>query len=150
MEDFKKPEYDTKNAEKIIKLLKSHPRGLTIAEISNYLNLNRHTVAKILERLLIEKRVDYEEKGPAKIFYLVGNGKFVGKINQVSDIIWIDVFRPEFGEPFVRLNQTKRDNLIRSSSKYRSIGSVAIKKSSIKRIISILKKVAKEEFGINV
>ena len=150
MENFKKPEYDTRNSKKIIKLLKSHPRGLTIAEISNYLNLNRHTVAKILERLLIEKRVDYEEKGPAKIFYLIGSGKFAGKINQGNDTIWIDVFRPDFGEPFVRLNQTKKDSLIRSSSKYRSIGSVAIKKSSIKKIISILKKVAKEEFGLSI
>jgi len=150
MANFKKPEYDTKNARKIVNLLRNNPRGLTIGEIANFLNLNRHTVAKILERLLIEKRVDYEEKGPAKIFYSVGSGKFIAKIDQGKDTIWIDVFRPTFSEEFVRLNQTKRDSLIRASSKYRSIGSIAIKKNYLREIIRILKKVAKEEFDMEV
>ncbi|MEM5830933.1 MAG: winged helix-turn-helix domain-containing protein [Candidatus Aenigmatarchaeota archaeon] len=141
--ESKQVEYDSENAKKILKLLEKNPRGMTITEISNFLNLNRHTVTKILERLLIEKRVDFDERGPAKVFYFVGKSQFIGKIEQGKDnILWIDLFKPiyEGEEEFVRINQTKKDILIRSKNKYRSIGSVAIKKSKIRELISILEK----------
>ncbi|MEM5806275.1 MAG: winged helix-turn-helix transcriptional regulator [Candidatus Aenigmatarchaeota archaeon] len=141
--ESKQIEYDSENAKRILRLLEKNPRGMTITEISNSLNLNRHTVTKILERLLIEKRVDFDERGPAKVFYFVGKSQFIGKIEQGKDnILWIDLFKPvyEGEEEFVRINQTKKDTLIRSKNKYRSIGSVAIKKSKIKELISILEK----------
>ncbi|MEM5872883.1 MAG: winged helix-turn-helix transcriptional regulator [Candidatus Aenigmatarchaeota archaeon] len=141
--ESKQIEYDSENAKRILRLLEKNPRGMTIMEISNSLNLNRHTVTKILERLLIEKRVDFDERGPAKVFYFVGKSQFIGKIEQGKDnILWIDLFKPvyEGEEEFVRINQTKKDTLIRSKNKYRSIGSVAIKKSKIKELISILEK----------
>jgi len=143
IEESKDVEYESENAKKIIKLLEKNPRGMTITEIANALNLNRHTVTKILERLLIEKRVDFDERGPAKVFYYVGKSQFIGKIYQGKDnILWIDLFKPiyEGEEEFVRINQTKKDILIRSKSKYRSVGSVAIKKSKIKELIEILQK----------
>lgn len=146
MELFEKTEnveYQTENAKKILKLLEKNPRGKTITEISNSLNLNRHTVTRILERLLIERRVDYDERGSAKVFYYVGKPQFIGKIEQGKEnILWIDLFKPAYEgeEEFVRINQTKKDVLIRSKSKYRSIGSIAIKKSKIKELIEILQK----------
>ena len=50
----------------------------------------------------------------------------------------------------MRINQTKHDNLIRTESKFRSVGTVAIKKSRLVELIKILKRVAKEEFGMDV
>ncbi|MFH8108983.1 MAG: helix-turn-helix domain-containing protein, partial [Candidatus Aenigmatarchaeota archaeon] len=135
---IKNIEYDTKNAQKIFELLEKSPRGLTISEISKELGLNRHTVTKLLERMLIEKKVNYEEKGPAKIFYSVGTSKFVGRIDQEKwDTLWFNVFRPKYPgeEEFLRINQTKHDYLIRSSSKFKSVGAVAIKKSSLVSVI---------------
>jgi predicted transcriptional regulator len=146
-------EYDTKNAQRILGTLEKSSRGLTITDIAQILDLNRHTVTKILERLLIEKRVNYDEKGPAKIFYSTGKSKFVGRIDQGKyDKVWIDTFKPRYeGEELtVRLNQTKHDHLIRSSSKFRSVGAVSIKKSQLVNLIRILRDVAKKEFGLDV
>lgn len=150
----KEVEYDTKNAKRILELLNKSMRGLTIVDMANELNLNRHTVTKICERMLIEKKINYDEKGPAKIYYSVGPSKFVGKITLGKfDSIWIDAFKqPKYSgeEEFVRLNQTKHDNLIRASSKFKSVGAVAVKKSQLVNTIRILRDVARKEFGLDV
>lgn len=149
----KTEEYDTKNTKKVLEILKKSERGMTITDIAAELSLNRHTVAKILERLLTEKKVDYEEKGPAKVFYSTGTSKFVGRIDQGKfDKIWIDVFTPKYGgdEKFVRINQTKHDHLIRSTSKFRTVGAVAIKRKNLINFIRILKDVARDEFNLKV
>ncbi len=146
-------EYDTKNTFRIIDLLKKNIRGLTITEIAEKLQLNRHTVTKILEKLLVEKRVNYDEKGAAKIFYYVGEGKFIGKIDQGKyDTLWIDIFKPYYAEEeeIIRINQTKHDNLIRSSSKYRSVGAIAIKKKSLINLIRLLRDVARADLGLDI
>jgi len=149
----KAEEYDTNNTKRILKILKGEPRGLTITEIADKLSLNRHTATKILDKLLIEKRVDYEEKGPAKIFYSTGTSKFVGRVDQGKfDKLWIDVFQPRYEneQEFIRINQTKHDHLIRSSSKFRSVGAVAIKRKNVINLIRILKDVARDELNLKV
>ncbi|MBU5537238.1 MAG: helix-turn-helix domain-containing protein [Candidatus Aenigmatarchaeota archaeon] len=149
----KEIEYDTKNAMRILDTLNESVRGMTIHDIAKKLNLNRHTVTKLLERMLIEKKVNYDEKGPAKIYYSVGPSKFVGKIDQgYQDTLWINIFRPKYPgeEEFVRINQTKHDHLIRASSKFKSVGAVAIKRNSLINLIRILRDVARKEFGLNV
>jgi diaminopimelate epimerase len=124
--------------------LEKNVRGLTIGEVAQQLKLNRHTVTRIFDRLLIEKKVDYEEKGLTKIFFSTGSNKFVGKITQGKDNdIWVDIFRPKYDEEFIRLNQTKHDYLIRASSNYRSVGAIALNKSHIDEMIEILKRVKK-------
>jgi len=135
-------EYDTESTQRVISCLEKSVRGLTIGEISKDLGLNRHTITKILDRLLIEKKVDYEEKGLTKIFYSTGKGKFLGRVELGKDnVLWIDIFKPEHEEEFVRINQTKHDYLIRSSSKHRSVGAVAIKKSKLGELIEFLKRI---------
>ena len=147
MKEFKtteEVEYDTKNAKKVLAVLEKSVRGLTITDISQQLDLNRHTITKLLDRLLMEKKANYDEKGPAKIFFSTGESRFVGRIDQGKfDKIWIDIMKPKYEgeEVSVRLNQTKHDHLIRSSSKFRSVGAVAIKKSQLQNLIKILKKV---------
>ncbi len=149
----KEVEYDTKNARRILAVLNESMRGMTIHDISRKLDLNRHTVTKLCERMLMEKRINYDEKGPAKIYYSVGPSKFVGRLDQgLMDKIWIDVFkqpRYEGEEEYVRLNQTKHDHLIRASSKFKSVGAVAIKKSQLVNLIRMLRDVAKKEFGLS-
>lgn len=157
VEEFKttkEVEYDTKNAQRIFEVLDKSVRGMTIVDIANALNLNRHTITKLCERMLIEKKINYDEKGPAKIYYSVGPSKFVGRITlSPSDYLWIDAFKqPKYPgeEEFVRINQTKHDNLIRASSKFKSVGAVAIKKSQLVNLIRILRDVARKEFGLSV
>lgn len=150
----KEVEYDTKNAKRILDVLNKSIRGATIHDVAQELDLNRHTVTKLCERMLIEKKINYDEKGPAKIYYSVGPSKFVGKISMGKfDSIWIDVFKqPKYlgEEEFVRLNQTKHDHLIRASSKFKSVGAVAIRKSQLINFIRILRDVARKEFGLSV
>jgi len=136
-------EYDTANAKRVYKLLDKSPRGLSIHDIARSLGLNRHTITKILEKMLIEKRVDYDEKGIAKVYFSTGKNKFVGSMTQGKDnILWVNTFKPKYKgeEEFVRINQTKHDWLIRSSSKFKSVGAIAVKKSKLKELIGILKK----------
>ena len=149
----KSEEYDTKNTERVLEILNKSERGLTITDIASELSLNRHTITKILDRLLIEKRMDYDEKGPAKIFYSTGTSKFVGRVDQGKfETLWIDTFKPKYIEEdeFLRINQTKHDHLIRASSKFRSVGAIAIKKRNLINLIRILKDVARDEFKLNV
>ena len=154
IETSKEVEYDTENAKRILELLNKSARGLTVAEMSRILRLNRHTVTKLCEKMLIEKKINYDEKGPAKIYYSVGPSKFVGRIDlSPTEKLWIDVFKqPKYPgeEPFVRINQTKHDNLIRASSKFRSVGAVAIKKSQLINLIRILRDIARKEFGLKI
>ena len=149
----KEVEYDTKNTKRALKILKESVRGMTITDIAQELKLNRHTITKILDRLLIEKKVNYDEKGPAKIFYSTGTSKFVGRVDQGKfDKIWIDVFKPKYpGEQHsVRINQTKHDHLIRASSKFRSVGAISIKRRNLITLIRLLKNIARDEFNLKV
>ncbi len=150
----KEVEYDTKNARRILDVLNQSVRGMTIVDIANELNLNRHTVTKLCERMLIEKKINYDEKGPAKIYYSIGPSKFVGRID-LSNVekLWIDVFKqPRYlgEEEFLRINQTKHDHLIRASSKFKSVGAVSVKKSQLINLIRILRDTARKEFGLSV
>jgi hypothetical protein len=152
-ETSKEVEYDTKNTKRVLEVLNNSMRGMTITDVAGQLKLNRHTITKILDKLLIEKKMNYDEKGPAKIFYSSGSGKFVGRVDQGKfDTLWIDIFKPKYveEEEFIRINQTKHDHLIRSSSKFRSIGAIAIKKRNLINLIRILKDVARDELGLKV
>jgi len=146
-------EYDTKNAMRVLDILNKSERGLTITDIAEDLGLNRHTVTKLLERMLMEKKVNYDEKGPAKIFYGTGKSRFVGRIDQGRyDKLWVDTMKPKYigEEETVRVNQTKHDHLIRASSKFRSVGAISIKKSQLVNLIRILRDVARKEFGLSI
>ena len=153
IETSKDVEYDTKNTKRVLNTLSNSIRGMTITDVAQQLKLNRHTVTKILDKLLTEKKVNYDEKGPAKIFYSSGRSKFVGRVDQGKfDTLWIDVFTPKYeGEgKFIRINQTKHDHLIRASSKFRSIGAIAVKKRNIINLIRILKDIARDELKLKV
>jgi PAS domain-containing protein len=56
--------------EHIKKCLKSHPRGITIREISKYTGMNRNLVAKYLDLLQISGIVEMEAYGVAKAYFL--------------------------------------------------------------------------------
>jgi len=153
IETSKDVEYDTKNTKKVIITLKNSVRGMTITDVAYQLKLNRHTITKILDKLLIEKKANYDEKGPAKIFYWSGSSKFVGRVNQGKfDNLWIDVFKPKYpGEQqFIRINQTKHDHLIRASSKFRSVGAIAIKRKNVINLIRLLKDIARDELKLKI
>ena len=58
--------------EKIISILKKHPEGLTILNISKLIGANRTTVAKYIYGLIAEGLISQRKVGPAKLCYLKG------------------------------------------------------------------------------
>ena len=56
--------------DKILVVLKKHPQGLTILEISELLGKNRITVAKYVYGLTVEGLLRQRQIGPAKLCYL--------------------------------------------------------------------------------
>ena len=60
---------------RIIELLKEHPEGITITELSNLLRLHRQTATKYLFGLKGANMIRTREVGPAKLLYLNGEGE---------------------------------------------------------------------------
>jgi DNA-binding IclR family transcriptional regulator len=56
--------------EKIIKILKEHPEGLTLLNISKITRMNRITISKYVYGLIAENLVYQRKIGPAKMCYL--------------------------------------------------------------------------------
>ncbi len=63
--------------ERIIKILRKHPEGLTTVEIADKIGMSRHAVTKYVYQLLGEGSILQREVGTAKLCYL--KGKKYGK-----------------------------------------------------------------------
>ena len=64
---------DTKRGKQLTEIkdvLRKNPRGLTIGEISDKINVNRNSVSKYLEVLRISGQVEMRALGRAKLFYI--------------------------------------------------------------------------------
>lgn len=55
--------------QKILQLLKINSKGLTVGDIAKKIKLNRNSVAKYLDVLLIGGNVDMRQIGPAKLYF---------------------------------------------------------------------------------
>jgi hypothetical protein len=56
--------------ERIIKILKEHPEGLTTVDISKYIGMTRHSIAKYVYQLLGEGLIYQKNVGASKLCYL--------------------------------------------------------------------------------
>ncbi len=56
--------------ERIIEILKKHPEGLTIIELSRILGVHRHTLTKYVYQLIGEGLIYQRKVGTAKLCYL--------------------------------------------------------------------------------
>jgi predicted transcriptional regulator len=56
--------------ERIIEILRNHPEGLTIIEISKLLDSHRHTITKYIYQLIGEGLIYQRKIGTAKLCYL--------------------------------------------------------------------------------
>lgn len=73
----------------IKELLKDNPRGMTVIEISKAININRNSVAKYLDILLISGHVEMKTVGPAKLFFLSQRVPISALLNFSSDYILV-------------------------------------------------------------
>ena len=70
-------------------LLKEHPKGMTIEEISRLLPLNRTSTAKYLNTLLISGQADMRTYGRAKVFSLIQRVPLSNLMSLSSELILI-------------------------------------------------------------
>jgi predicted transcriptional regulator len=61
---------DQERVDIIKQCLRSHPRGLTISDLTSKLNMNRNLTAKYLDMLLISGQVEMQVMGAAKVYFL--------------------------------------------------------------------------------
>ncbi len=61
---------DQERVDTIKQCLRSHPRGLTISDLTSKLNMNRNLTAKYLDMLLISGLVEMQVMGAAKVYFL--------------------------------------------------------------------------------
>ncbi len=99
---------------KIESALKKHRRGLTISDLSKELSLNRNSVAKYLAILQSTGRVDREEHGTARVYFLSQRVPVSSLVNFSSELV---VMLDERGiivrvnDRVVRLFSTAREDI---------------------------------------
>jgi PAS domain S-box-containing protein len=80
---------DQEKIVRIKKLLKSRPKGLTISDISQILKVNRNSIAKYLEILLITGQVEMKLYGNAKVYYLSQRVPVSSMLKFASELILV-------------------------------------------------------------
>src|SRR5512136_2026582 len=78
---------DQEKVDKIKRLLKWHPRGMTISDLASEMKINRNLVAKYLDMLLIAGQVEMQLIGAAKVFFLSRRVPISALLEFSSDIV---------------------------------------------------------------
>lgn len=100
---------------KIIKALKDSSRGMTVTQISKKIKLNRNSVAKYLEVLLISGNVEMSAYGPAKVFFISQRVPLSAMIDFSSDYILIldrDLKIIQVNDNFLKLVNSESESLV--------------------------------------
>jgi len=109
---------DQENMNRIKKLLKSRPKGLTISDISRILKINRNSAAKYLEILLLTGQVEMRMYGNAKVFYLSQRVPISSLLKFTTELIMVtDIDRKitEVNDNFLNFYSVDREDLLGSS-----------------------------------
>ncbi len=72
---------------KIKGVIKEHPKGLSLSDISRLVNMNRHSVAKYMEMLAISGHVEMRSFGPSKVYYISQRVPISDMLSFSSDLI---------------------------------------------------------------
>jgi PAS domain S-box-containing protein len=108
----------------ITKVLKANPRGMTVTQISKEIDLNRNSVAKYLEVLLISGHVEMRSYGPAKVFFLSQRVPISAMLDFSSDYLLIldrDLRIIQANDNFLKLVNIEREKLIGQKIEYAPI-----------------------------
>ena len=98
----------------IRELLRTHPKGLTIEEVSKKLSLNRTTAAKYLNAFVLTGQAEMRMLGSAKLFSLTQRVPLTNLLSLSSDLILIldeDLFIQEVNAPFLAFFRMTKEML---------------------------------------
>ena len=96
-------------------VLRANPRGMTVTDISREININRNSVAKYLDVLLISGQVEMKRMGPAKAYFLSNRVPISAMLNFSSDCILVfdgQLRIVQVNDIFLDLINADRDDII--------------------------------------
>lgn len=94
-----------KELEKITKIIKNNPRGVTIKEISEKIGVNRNVVGKYLDVLQIEGKVDVKKFGRSHVYFPAQSVPISTMFDYSNDYIIVvrkDMIAIEINNPFIK------------------------------------------------
>lgn len=100
---------------KIIKVIKSYPRGLTVKDIAEKIGVSRQSVSKYLDVLQASGQLEMRALGPSKLFYLSQRVPISAMLSFSSDfIISLDdqLLVSQVNDRFLMFAEIDRDNII--------------------------------------
>ncbi|MBQ4596796.1 MAG: winged helix-turn-helix transcriptional regulator, partial [Methanocorpusculum sp.] len=71
----------------ILTLLQDNPRGMSVTEIADAAHINRNTVARYMDNLLLAGRVEMRMFGKAKVFFLSKRIPVSAMLNLSSEMV---------------------------------------------------------------
>lgn len=69
--------------------LKEHPRGMSVSDLAAAVGINRNTVSRCLDVLLVSGQVEMKTYGKAKVFYLSQRVPIAAMLNFSSDLVLV-------------------------------------------------------------
>ncbi|MDU9375747.1 hypothetical protein McpSp1_03260 [Methanocorpusculaceae archaeon Sp1] len=71
----------------ILTLLKDNPRGMSVTEIADAAHLNRNTIARYMDNLLVSGQVEMRTFGKAKVFFISKRVPVSAMLNLSSEMV---------------------------------------------------------------
>ena len=94
-----------KELEKIKKIIKNNPRGVTIKEISEKIGVNRNAVGKYLDVLQMEGKVDVKKFGRSHVYFPAQSVPISTMFDYSNDFMVVvrkDLTTVEINNPFIK------------------------------------------------
>ncbi|RXE56798.1 hypothetical protein ABH15_01135 [Methanoculleus taiwanensis] len=138
---------DQEKASRIRNALRFRPKGMTISEISRTTGMNRNSVAKYLDVLLISGQVAMEEIGNAKVYTLSQRVPISAFVDVTRDgVLILDADRRivQVNEQFLHLAGVGRDEIVD-----RSLAEIRAQVPVISTICSFLAEGAEREATVD-
>ncbi|WP_054848450.1 helix-turn-helix domain-containing protein [Methanoculleus chikugoensis] len=73
----------------LLRALKEHPRGMSVSDLAAAVGINRNTVSRYLDVLLVSGQAEMETYGKAKVFYLSQRVPIAAMLNFSSDLVLV-------------------------------------------------------------
>ena len=104
-----------KELSRIKTILRDNPKGMTVTDISREIAINRNSVAKYLDILLISGHAEMITFGPAKVFFPSRRVPISSVLNFVSDYVLVldgNLKITQINDTFLEFLDIKRDDLL--------------------------------------
>jgi PAS domain S-box-containing protein len=106
---------DSDKVDRIKKILKWHPRGMTISDLTSEMKMNRNLVAKYLDMLLVSGQVEMQVVGAAKVYFISRRVPISALLEYSKDPVVVtggDRKILQVNEPVITLTGISRDGLL--------------------------------------